>query len=77
MDVCPYETVALGYSEFCGLFTEKEWKGYEYRWDLFWWYSSAFGYKNARAQGRGWVQELVSRLTHSELPQSLTGYGRG
>lgn len=28
--LCAYETVALGYSEFCNLFTEDEWKGYEY-----------------------------------------------
>jgi hypothetical protein len=27
---CAYETVALGFSSFCGLFTEEEWKGYEY-----------------------------------------------
>jgi hypothetical protein len=24
------QTVALGYSKFCGLFTEEEWKGFEY-----------------------------------------------
>lgn len=28
--LCAYETVALGFSAFCGLFTEQEWKGYEY-----------------------------------------------
>jgi hypothetical protein len=28
--LCPYETVALGYSSFCPLFTEEEWKGFEY-----------------------------------------------
>ena len=28
--LCAYETVALGYSRFCDLFTEEEWKGYEY-----------------------------------------------
>lgn len=70
MDICPYESVALGYSSFCSLFTEKEWKGYEYRWDLFWYWSSSFGYPHARAQGRGWGQELISRLTHSELPST-------
>lgn len=66
MEACPYETVALGYSEFCSLFTEKEWKGYEHRWDLYWYYSNSFGYPLARAQGKGWVQELLSRLTHSK-----------
>lgn len=31
MDNCAYETVSLGYSEFCDLFTKDEWKAYEYR----------------------------------------------
>lgn len=26
--LCAYETVALGYSAFCGLFTYEEWEGY-------------------------------------------------
>ncbi|KXN83924.1 3-phytase A [Leucoagaricus sp. SymC.cos] len=29
-NLCALETVALGYSEFCGLFTQEEWKGYSY-----------------------------------------------
>lgn len=28
--LCAYETVALGYSAFCGLFTYEEWEGYEF-----------------------------------------------
>lgn len=28
--MCAYETVALGYSQFCGLFTEQEWRGFDY-----------------------------------------------
>jgi hypothetical protein len=60
------QTVALGYSAFCDLFTQKEWKGYEYLNDIKWWWDASFGYSKARAQGTGWVQELVSRLTHSE-----------
>lgn len=28
--LCAYETVALGYSKFCDLFTEEEWKGAQY-----------------------------------------------
>ena len=28
--LCAYETVALGYSQFCGLFTEEEWRGFDY-----------------------------------------------
>lgn len=32
--MCAYETVALGYSSWCGLFTFDEWEGYEYSVDL-------------------------------------------
>ena len=28
--LCAYETVALGYSKFCELFTEEEWEGFNY-----------------------------------------------
>jgi len=28
--LCPYETVALGYSKFCELFTKEEWEGFDY-----------------------------------------------
>ncbi|WWC71201.1 uncharacterized protein I206_105154 [Kwoniella pini CBS 10737] len=70
METCAYETVALGYSSFCDLFTQKEWKGFEYRSDLYWWYSSSFGYAPAaKAQGAGWVQELTSRLTKTRLTE--------
>lgn len=67
-----FKTVALGYSKFCDLFTKKEWKGYQYRWDLYWYYSASFGYPQARAQGIGYAQELVSRLTHSEHQRRMT-----
>lgn len=29
-EMCAYETVSIGYSRFCDLFTEEEWKGFEY-----------------------------------------------
>ncbi|GFZ52138.1 hypothetical protein JCM24511_09911 [Saitozyma sp. JCM 24511] len=69
MDMCAYETVALGYSAFCDLFEQKEWRGYEYRNDIYWWHAASFGYPLAKAQGLGWVQELVSRLTHTRLTE--------
>ncbi|BEI80529.1 hypothetical protein CcaverHIS002_0110580 [Cutaneotrichosporon cavernicola] len=69
MDMCPYETVALGHSAFCSLFTEKEWRGYQYRNDIFWWYAASFGAPVARAEGLGWMQELTARLTHTPLTQ--------
>ncbi|EDR10844.1 phytase, partial [Laccaria bicolor S238N-H82] len=65
--MCAYETVALGYSKFCELFTEEEWEGFNYGLDLTFWYNSAFGSPTARVQGIGYIQELVSRLTHTPI----------
>ncbi|KAG1823266.1 phosphoglycerate mutase-like protein [Suillus variegatus] len=66
-ELCAYETVALGYSKFCELFTEKEWEGFDYSSDIHYWYSVAWGSPIARAQGIGYVQELVSRLTQTPI----------
>jgi len=65
--MCAYETVALGYSKFCELFTEDEWEGFNYALDLGFWYDSAFGSPVGRVQGVGYVQELISRLTHTPI----------
>ncbi|KAL5520653.1 hypothetical protein ACEPAF_2654 [Sanghuangporus sanghuang] len=65
--MCAYETVAIGFSKFCELFTEEEWEGFEYASDLYFWYDSAFGSPVARVQGVGYVQELVARLTHMPI----------
>ncbi|KAF7329418.1 Acid phosphatase [Mycena kentingensis (nom. inval.)] len=64
---CAYETVALGYSAFCDLFTEEEWKGFEYSVDLSFWYNNGPGNPAVAAQGIGWVYELVSRLTGERI----------
>ncbi|KAG1816550.1 histidine phosphatase superfamily [Suillus variegatus] len=73
-ELCAYETVALGYSKFCDLFTEEEWEGFEYynatndfvvHKDF--WYGFGPGNPTAAAQGLGYVQELVSRLTHTPI----------
>ncbi|KAJ7368930.1 phosphoglycerate mutase-like protein [Mycena albidolilacea] len=65
--LCAYETVALGYSKFCELFTEEEWDGFDYSLDLYFWYNSAFGFALGRPLGIGYVQELVARLTHTPI----------
>ncbi|KAH9937170.1 histidine phosphatase superfamily [Fomitopsis serialis] len=56
--LCAYETVALGYSEFCSLFTDEEPFLLVWRWP---WKPAA------AAQGIGYVQELVARLTKKPL----------
>ncbi|KIM23174.1 hypothetical protein M408DRAFT_332472 [Serendipita vermifera MAFF 305830] len=76
--MCAYETVSLGYSSFCSLFTKDEWEGFEYALDLYFWYDSGFGSPVARALGSGYVLELLSRLTstpislHPEPPLTST-----
>lgn len=70
--MCAYETDALGYSAFCPLFTQAEWEGFEYAWDIYFWYNSGFGSPVARAQGSGYVLELLSRLTHTVVTANLT-----
>jgi len=68
--ICPYETVALGYSAFCDLFTEEEWRGFAYGIDLTFWYTDGPGNPAVSAQGIGWVTELVSRLNQTRLTTS-------
>ncbi|KAF8684962.1 Phosphoglycerate mutase-like protein [Rhizoctonia solani] len=65
--MCAYETVALGYSAFCELFTKEEWDGFDYSHDLGFWYNDAYGSPIGQALGLGWVSELVARLTHTPI----------
>ncbi|KAJ7436902.1 phosphoglycerate mutase-like protein [Mycena galericulata] len=73
---CAYETVALGYSLFCDLFTEEEWIGYSYLNDLEFWYSFGPGNPATSAQGIGYVQELVSRLTETRITKFDTSVNK-
>ena len=61
--LCAYDTAAFGHSDFCALFTQEEWIGFEYAWDInFHSYSGPSSYTGA-AQGLGWLNEFISRLT--------------
>ena len=62
--LCAYETVALGFSKFCDLFTYDEWEGYEYSVDLSFSGDNGFESPTGRAVGIGWVQELRARMQH-------------
>ncbi|KAE9381660.1 phosphoglycerate mutase-like protein [Stipitochalara longipes BDJ] len=68
--ICPYETVAYGYSAFCNLFTYTEWEGFEYSLDLYFAGSSAFQSPTGRAVGIGYVQETLARLQNHTLGYS-------
>lgn len=65
--LCAYETVSLGWSPFCQIFTPEEFKGFAYYSDLLFWYAYSFGAPSAAAIGKGWVEELVSRLTRTPI----------
>ncbi|KAI0266664.1 phosphoglycerate mutase-like protein [Gloeopeniophorella convolvens] len=64
---CAYESVALGFSQFCGLFTQSEWESYEYFNDLSFWYANGPGNAAVAAQGIGYVSEFISRLTKTRI----------
>ncbi|KZT30678.1 phosphoglycerate mutase-like protein [Neolentinus lepideus HHB14362 ss-1] len=67
--LCAYETVALGFSDFCGLFTQEEWEGYEYSNDISFWYNNGPGNPTSAAMGLGWVSEVVARLTQTRTTE--------
>lgn len=66
--LCAYETVGLGYSPFCQLFTEEEWQGFEYFLDLQFQGDYGSMSPSGRAQGIGYVQELLARLSNTTIP---------
>ncbi|KAF7176140.1 hypothetical protein CNMCM7691_001616 [Aspergillus felis] len=72
MNLCPYETAALGSSSFCSLFTEQEWRDYAYNVDLQFYGNYGFGAPSGRAQGIGYVLELASRLAGRLIQTSDT-----
>ncbi|KAK9490546.1 histidine phosphatase superfamily [Lipomyces doorenjongii] len=52
--LCPYETVALGYSDFCQLFTNEGWEGLDYYFDIIESGAGGFLSPTGRAYGIAW-----------------------
>jgi hypothetical protein len=73
--LCPYETISLGYSEFCQLFTYEEWEGFAYLMDLEFAGLSGFMSPTGRAQGIAWVEEFLARVEghYVDTPAKLHG----
>ncbi|KAM3416230.1 hypothetical protein BST61_g7836 [Cercospora zeina] len=69
--LCAYETVALGYSAFCSLFTYTEWEGYEYSVDLSFAGDYMFQSPTGRAVGVGYVAEILARLQHHLITEPV------
>jgi len=66
MDLRPFETVAhptAKMSQFCHLFSEDEWRQYDYYQSLGKYYGYADGNPLGPTQGAGFVNELISRMT--------------
>ncbi|WFD24809.1 hypothetical protein MEQU1_003514 [Malassezia equina] len=63
--LCSYETVSQGYSDFCKIFTKKDYEEYEYDQDLM--FQSIWGFMSVggRPMGIGWVTEFLARLKGS------------
>ncbi|KAI2627147.1 phosphoglycerate mutase-like protein [Xylaria nigripes] len=72
LQLCSYETVALGYSAFCPLFTQDDFENYEYYYDLKFYYETGPGSPVSAAQGKGYLQEFVGRFTHT-FPKPYSG----
>lgn len=70
--LCPYETVAFGYSAFCDLFTYEEWEDFEYSIDLSFAGNNYFQSPTGRAVGIGYVEEILARLQHHVLTTTGT-----
>ncbi|KAM0260417.1 hypothetical protein ACHAQJ_002819 [Trichoderma viride] len=68
--LCPYETVAYGFSMFCDLFTYEEWQGFGYSIDIWFSAGNAFQSPVGRATGLGYQQEVLARLQNHTLGYS-------
>ncbi|KAI1387370.1 phosphoglycerate mutase-like protein [Hypoxylon trugodes] len=69
LQLCSYETNALGYSAFCELFSQEDFLNYEYYFDLSFYYNNGPGSPVAAAQGKAYLQEFVARFT-GEFPEA-------
>lgn len=69
LQLCSYETDALGSSAFCPLFTVEDFKNYEYYYDLSFYYNNGFGSPVAAAQGKGYLTEFISRFEQTRIQE--------
>jgi hypothetical protein len=68
--ICAYENAYIGQSDFCGLFTLDEWAGFENTLDMEYYYDYSYGNPTGRAQGIGYLQELLARLQNEYITSS-------
>lgn len=68
--ICAYEMGFISQSDFCTLFTESEWAGFENTLDMEYYYDYSYGNPTGRAQGIGYLQELIARLEKKYITTS-------
>ena len=68
--LCAYETVTVGYSRWCDLFTWQEWLDFEQSIDID--IAGTYGFQSptGRAVGVGYVEEVLARLTHHYITKA-------
>ncbi|KAI9070321.1 acid phosphatase [Trametes sanguinea] len=73
MAMCPFDSVAKEtMSPFCAMFTEDEFRAFEYHGDLEKYYKTGYGEKLGPIQGVGYVNELLARLTGTPVKDHTT-----
>ncbi|CAE6417610.1 unnamed protein product [Rhizoctonia solani] len=74
MNLCGFDTAAKDgkASPWCSVFTDDEWKSYEYYHDLEKYYANSYGSIYAPSLGAGWVNELLARLTDKPVEDHTT-----
>ncbi|KAI0642835.1 acid phosphatase [Trametes meyenii] len=71
--MCPFESVAAeALSPFCAMFTEDDFRAFEYYGDLEKYYRTGYGNKLGPVQGVGYVNELLARLTGTPVEDRTT-----
>ncbi|PIL34832.1 hypothetical protein GSI_02619 [Ganoderma sinense ZZ0214-1] len=74
MAMCPFEAVAKkrAAGPFCALFSEEEWRDFEYHGDVEKYYKDGYGNALGAVQGVGYVNELLARLTDTPVRDNTT-----
>lgn len=72
-NLCAFEHAAYGSSPWCGLFTETEWRGFEYSSDLDFYGFNGHGSAVGAAEGAGWIYELLARLEKRYITEPKYG----
>ena len=70
--ICAYEYTIFSSSDFCKLFTFGEWKDYNNKGNQAFYEACSFGSPRSRAQGLGYTEELIARLTGNYINVSYS-----